>query len=311
MSSKFGKNYPMLGTRTIVARSPEREKVILVAAGALVVSLVAILLLLFTSRSADKGTVEVSKDLNPVPAAIGTVTLLTPDRLVRAGSALGDVTFKEIYWPRNQVPEGAVRDVAELRALFAKNDMQPGTPVLRQNLTREQSMATLPVTPGNRAVAISIDDRAGIEGHALPGTRVDVVLTFMSGGQLTSKVIVQNAIVLSLGGDTTPFGRQAAEGARLGRRSSNTITLDVTPGDALQLQTARQLGTLSLIMRALDDNKTVSVDTKTTSDLEGGKRGADGPKKACAKRGQVRIDGKQFVMDCDGSISQLVNPNEP
>lgn len=311
MRATFGQNYPILSTAALTARSADRQKFIIIAAVVLIASVSTILFLLYTASSGERSSVQVIKDADPVPAAVGTVTLLAPEGVVRAGAPLSSVIFKEIYWPRTQVPEGAVRDVAELRSLFARNDLQPGMPVVRGNLTREQARASLPVRMGDRAVTIAVDDSRGVEGFALPGTRVDVVLTFMSAGQLTSQVIVDNATVLSLGGDSTLGGQAGSERARLGRRASSTITLNVSTGDALKLQTARQLGNLSLTLRNSEDDKVSSVLAKNQHDLDGPRDEERGSSQHCASRGHLKIGSKEFVVGCDSSFSQLLNRIEP
>lgn len=305
MNTKFGRYYPALGGKT-----NERERLLFIAAAGLAFSLLVILFVVFSfsSRSDAK---EVSNNTNAqIPAAIGTVTLLTPDRVVRAGSKLSEVSFREVYWPRNQVPDNAVRDIDEMKDLFAKIDLQPGVPVQRSQLAREAVQTTLPVTPGNRAVSFEVDATSSVEGHVLPGTKVDVVLTYSEAGNLVSKVIVQNARVLSYGGDFTPVDRRSALSNTV-RTTSRTITLDVAPKDALQITTARQLGRLSMIMRSSDDDRGLD---KTEWD----QRNFDDASKAKEKRaggncmkGTVRMSGREYLVACDGSINEVVNPNEP
>jgi pilus assembly protein CpaB len=309
MSPKFGRNYPVLSSRPGGGRNSDRDRLVFIAAAGLVFSLLVVLLVVMNFRSADARTAAVEPP-SQAPAAVGMLTLLTPDRDVRSGSSLSEVTFKEVYWPRNQVPEGAIRDVGEMRGLFAKLDLKAGQPVTKGQITREARMATLPITPGNRAITIVNDEVTGLEGHAQPGTRVDVVLTYYQNGELTSKVIVQNARVISVGGDTQVASGERRE--RTGRRQASTLTLDVLPKDALEMQTARQLGKLSLIMRAQDDDKGVTVTEVSNSDISGPDKRTDGKTTArsCTK-GRMRIDGKEYIIDCDGSINQLQGSSEP
>ncbi|MBX7143759.1 MAG: Flp pilus assembly protein CpaB [Oligoflexia bacterium] len=303
MNTKFGRYYPALGGKT-----NERERLLFIAAAGLAFSLLVVLFVVFSfsSRSDAK---EVQATQAAIPQAIGTVTLLTPDRVVRAGTRLSEVSFKEVYWPRNQVPDGAVRDIEEMKSLFAKVDLQPGVPVQRTQLAREAVSTTLPVTPGNRAVSFEVDATSSVEGHVLPGTKVDVVLTFYENGNLASKVIVQNARVLSYGGDFTPIDKRTQMNTV--RAASRTITLDVTPKDALQITTARQLGRLSLIMRSSDDEKgnpTTEWDAQKFDDPTKAREKRSGS--SCMK-GTVKMAGKEYLVSCDGTINEVVNPNEP
>jgi|GEM_PF-1114928 len=319
MSQKFGRNFPAISRPGIgggLKRPGDRDRVTFIAAVGLAVSLLVIVTLALSFGSVDAkevGQPALPNVAQSGPAPVGSVTLLTPEKRVASGSDLSGVVFKEVFWPRNQVPDGAIQDRNELRGMYAKMELQPGLPMQRLMLTKEPALATLPLTPGNRAVAIPVDDTAGIEGHALPGTRVDVILTYHEEGNLTSKVLVQNARVLSYGGDMTPgYQRGAAE--RLGKRTSPTITLDVSPKDALALQTARQLGRLSLVMRSADDEKSPAVIEQNQNDINGsgtGNRGSKTGKGTGCSRGRIKMEGKEFVVDCDGSISQLVNSADP
>ena len=306
MTTKFGRYSPALG-----GKSNDRERLLFIAAFGLAFSLLIILVLVFNFRNDANAGTDVSPEVAAPVANLGTVALLTPERSVRAGSKLSEVRFKEVLWPRSQVPAEAVRDIAELQNLFAKTDLSPGVPIQRSHLSREGLTTSLALTPRNRAVSIEVDETAGLEGHALPGTKVDVVLTFQENGQLVSKVIVQNARVLSYGGDTsTAADRSELAGELRSRRTSRTITLDVSPKDALQITTARQLGRLSLIMRSADDDIGSPVTEIDQADLAQNKTQTK-TRSACKSGGRIRVGGEEFMLDCDGSMNRVIDPNEP
>lgn len=307
MASNFGGQYPFLRNRT------ERERLLFVAAAGLALSLLIITLLVVNfkrnaSASADRGM-----DMPPVAsAAVGTVALIAPERLIRSGSKLSEMRFKEVYWPRNEVPQEAVRDASELVDYYAKEDLRPGIPIRRSSLTTEIAKISLPLTPGMRAVSIEVDATSSLEGHALPGTRVDIVLTHHGDDQkLVSKVIVQNARVLSAGGDITPL-RDRSPIEKAVPNVVKTITLEVSTEDALKIQTARQMGRLSLIMRATDDNKSVEkIDMPQEEVIDGSRARGRGRNVVCQNRGKMRMGGKEYIIDCEGNINQIVDPNEP
>ncbi len=224
-------------------------------------------------------------------------------RPVKAGERITIDNVAQVSWGRNDIPRDAVMIPQEVEGMFAKSDIPSGTALSRTMFTREPSLVSLPVTSGNRAVAIEVDETSGIEGHALPGSRVDVVLTYLENEGLTSKIIVQNARILSAGGDTrapSQMGQQVAGP----RRSARTITLDVGVKDALEIQTARQLGRLSLFMRSADDDKAAPVLQTNRTDIDGSKKSAS--KKQACKSGRMLSGGKEYVVDCEGGISELI-----
>jgi pilus assembly protein CpaB len=235
-----------------------------------------------------------------------TTVLLTPERVVKAGESLSGVKLKELYWPKNQLPEGAITDAKMLDGMFSRVTLSPHVPLQQSHLTKELANVALPVTPGNRAVAIEIDEISGIEGHALPGTRVDVVLTYYSQGQLTSKMIVQNARIISAGGDTTAATDPSRNAVVGSRRNARTISLDVGVKDALVIQTSRQLGRLSLLMRNSEDNAGAPIDSLYQGDIDDNPehRNSDRSKPEC-KIGRMKAGGKEYLVDCDGALSEI------
>jgi pilus assembly protein CpaB len=303
MGNGFGRN-------KMVGRGSDRDKLMLIATAGLAVSLLIITVLVLNFRTSASATQDRSDDVQAVaPAAIGTVSLLTPERTVRAGTPLKEVKFKEVFWPRNQVPEGAVRDVAEFANHFAKIDLEPNVPVRKTDITTEPMSVSLPLTPGMRAVSIDVDATSGLEGHALPGTRVDVVLTYHEDGKLTSKVICQNARVLSYGGDVTP-GTRRSPVEKASAALSRTMTLEVSTEDALKIQTARQMGRISLIMRASDDVQASAVTDMSAAKVGGGEDARPTHGNGCT-RGKMRMAGREYIIDCDGRISEVMNNTEP
>jgi pilus assembly protein CpaB len=251
-TGKFGTQYPGFGTRR------KRERLIFISLVAVAFLLMSVFLLSIYSRSATASKQD-NANSEIAPPVAGTITLYTPARDIPAGTKVSEIEFKEIFWPRNSVPDGAVRELSQLKDMYAKLDIPYGEPIKLENLTRDRSVIrSIDITPGMRAISIEVNAKRGVEGWALPGSRVDVILTYMEEGNLTSKVVVENARVLSSGGDSST----AEERFPTGRRkvtASPTVTLEVMPEDALKIETSQQLGSLSLHLRAADDNRSSGV----------------------------------------------------
>ncbi|MCI5064898.1 Flp pilus assembly protein CpaB [bacterium] len=303
MNNRFGRPHASMG------RTTDRDRKLFIAAAILAMSLVLVLAVVFKFKLANGSEDKIPEVSNPNPPVqnIATITILAPERPVKAGTALGNVRFKNVFWPRNQVPEGAIQDVSEIRGKFAKVDLAEGAPIQLSQLTDEIARASLPLTPGNRAVTINIDAESAIEYHVLPGTIVDVVLTHFVGREMNAKVIVEKARVLSLGGSTDSQG-----GTGGGRRQmrSKTVTLDVSAKDALRIIGSKRLGKLSLLLRDQGDDASSPVTEVTTVDIVQPKEKPKERQKQCTK-GRVRIDGNEFVMHCDGSIFPAEDGLEP
>ena len=131
----------------------------------------------------------------------------------------------------------------------------------------------------------------------------------MVENNLTSKVIVQNARVLSYGGDAKLATDRVFERGRSVVKAGNTVTLEASPGDSLKIQTAKQLGNISLLMRAPEDESASPTLEVNRNQIDGGSASKRSAKKDCT-RGVMRIEGKEYIIDCDGSIGQIADPED-
>ena len=294
-TGKFGTQYPGFGTRR------KREKMIFISLVSIAFLLFSVFLLsIYSSRATAK---QDANNLELAPPVAGTITLYTPARDIPTGTKISEVEFKEIFWPRNSVPDGAIREISELKDMYAKVDIPYGEPIKLSSLTRDRAaIRSIDITPGMRAVTIEVNAKRGVEGWALPGSRVDVILTYMEEGNLTSKVVVENARVLSSGGDSStaeerfPTGRKKVS-------ASPTVTLEVLPEDALRIETSQQLGTLSLHLRAADDNKSSGTTSINRKDIQG--KDVSNKQQDTCQKGKMKIGGKDYLVDCDGQLIEL------
>ena len=297
MTARFGTQYPGFGRRR------KRETLILVSIAVFAFLLLSVLIVFLYSKNATATRQETVAE-EVVPPVAGTITLYTPARDIPTGTKVSEIEFKEIFWPRNSVPDGAVRDLSQMQGMYSKIDIPYGEPILLSDLTSDRnSVRTLEITSGMRAVTIEINAKRGVEGWALPGSRVDIVLTYMEDGNLTSKVVVENARVLSSGGDSSTAEERFPTGRRK-VKAAPTVTLEATPTDALKIETAQQLGTLSLHMRAQGDDLSSGVDSVDRNDLSG-----DIPKpkdESTCRRGKMKIAGKDYLVDCNGDLVEMI-----
>ena len=169
----------------------------------------------------------------------------------------------------------------------------------------EDNGLNLALVRGFRAIALDVDATSGLEGHALPGSRVDVTLTSNRTGENVTTVLVENARVLSYGGDTRSLEQQRSQvsGLRVAPSISRTITLEVKPIDALQIENARSLGRLGLLMRAPGDIEAVQRTEVSATDV-GNKHNQRSPSKRCSN-GHATFNGAEIVIGCDGEISRV------
>ena len=188
--------------------------------------------------------------------------------------------------PLNAVPKGAFSDPAQITGQsggvpIALVPISAREPVLPGKLSGGGARPTVAavITQGMRGYTIGVTDVAGVGGHALPGDRVDVVLTrdlsesdptpaggAAQGKRLLSTVVLQDVRVLGMDLNADPTSTAAAV--------AHTATLEVSVVDAEKLATAAQAGTLSLALRRTGSAEIAPVRAIAVSDLGG--RGVPG-----------------------------------
>ena len=177
------------------------------------------------------------------------------------GMALDRAQLVQIPWPQDALPQGAFETIDALLAEGGRvvlSPIEPNEPVLLSKLSGPNGRASLSnlLTPGMRAVAVKSDEIAGVGGFVTPGDRVDVVLTRdageidetkksasgATGSTIATEVVVENARVLSVG--------QGADERQTGPQVASSVTIEVNAEDAGKIALARNIGSLSLQLRA-------------------------------------------------------------
>ena len=157
----------------------------------------------------------------------------------------------------------AVTDVNSVVGMVMNSDMYAGEQVLSSRLVRlgatdaaSNSLAYV-IEPGMRAVTVAVNTTSGLENHIRPGNSVDVVMYYTTEGvnggegESVANYLMQNITVLAVG-NTLNKGSAAPEGY-------GTVTLMVTPEQALDLSFVEQYHALRLIMRSSVDEDVVEV----------------------------------------------------
>ena len=150
-----------------------------------------------------------------------------------------------------------------LTGSVARQVLPQGVPIARSAIVQpgDRGFLAAVLPKGKRAITIPVDQIAGLSGLALPGDRVDLVLTYTvvardrdgAGGARQRDRDRQHPRAR-----VRPAPRPRRPGR--GRRTSpsrppvaQTATLEVTPQQAEMVTLAQTLGTLSLILNSVRD----------------------------------------------------------
>lgn len=217
---------------------------------------------LFVAAAATFGAYRVLA-VNSKPAAVTTVPVVVATREIPEGAGIDRLAVAVEQWPEGTVPLGAYGSIDSVSGRVARVPIFPGEAVVPGRLAPEGTGPglELKIPPGQRAMAVRIDDVAGIAGLIQPNSRVDVIVTLRGGSERqVAKVFMENMRVLSVG---TEMQRDAS-----GRpRQATTVSLSVTPDQAERLAVAMNEGTIQLALRGYGDPDEVRTAGATSSDV--------------------------------------------
>jgi len=187
--------------------------------------------------------------------AVEMSSVLVATSVIQTGDLIDHSSLKSAPWPADAVPADALRSFDDLKeTVYARSLIVPGEPLMRAKLDDTGAILTLAasIAPGMRAVSVVVGSDTGVAGFVLPGDRVDVnefIPREDSGsssaregervsGDVIARSVLKNVNVLAID--------QSFEAGLEGARPSSTVTLEVTPDDALALSAASQRGALGL-----------------------------------------------------------------
>ncbi|ABI75396.1 putative Flp pilus assembly protein CpaB [Hyphomonas neptunium ATCC 15444] len=158
-------------------------------------------------------------------------------------------------WPESAVPAGAMRAVTDLgETAYSRGLVVAGEPLLAEKIDTTGSVLTLAanIQPGMRAVSVVVANDTGVAGFVLPGDRVDVnefvEAKDARGAPEDSRRSADVFAQPVLKGVKVLAVDQTFEEGLEGAYPSNTVTLEVTPQDALLLGAASRRAALGLAL---------------------------------------------------------------
>jgi pilus assembly protein CpaB len=184
---------------------------------------------------------------------------------VPEGMTFDRLAVRTQSWPAQAVPPGAFATTDSVVGRVARLAVFTGEPIVPGRLAPTGSGAGLEtkIPQGMRAMAVRINDVAGISGLLQPNSRVDVLVTLDQGSGGTddvAKVFMENMQVLSVGTEV----QRDKDGKPI---EAKTVTLGVTPVEAERLAVAMNRGQIQLVLRGYGDPDTVRTSGATSRDV--------------------------------------------
>jgi len=174
-------------------------------------------------------------------------------RKLKLGSKLSDSDLTVVPWPKSVELEGAFTDLHQVIGRGLMTSVALNEPILESKLAgRDLGAGLAPVIPeGMRAVGVRVNDVIGVAGFALPGTRVDVILSGAPDKNHdvdTAKIFLENVLILA--------ADQNIERDANGKpQNVQVITLLLTPEEAEKIALASVEGRIQLALRTPLDHE--------------------------------------------------------
>lgn len=208
--------------------------------------------------------------------------VLVATKPLPVGTILGPDSVRFQPWPKDLV-DGAYYvkgnanvDPLKMIGMVVRTEVTAGQPVTQGSLVSPQDRGFLAaaLTPGMRAVTVSVGGASSVAGFVFPGDRVDLMLTqtvqSASGEQNSqplqaSETIVRNIRVLAT---DQRFDNQPNQDGKTQLSNFSMVTLEATPKLAEKIAVAQKLGSLSLSLRPLADNNQQLEQAIASGDLK-------------------------------------------
>jgi pilus assembly protein CpaB len=196
---------------------------------------------------------------------IATRSLVVAAKNLPEGTAIDRTALSVREWPVATVPAGAFYSTDSLIGRVTRVAVFEGEALVPGRLAPSGTGPGIEVkiTPGKRAMALRINDIAGVSNLVQPNSRVDVLVQIRNeakDGRLVSKLFMENMRVLSVG---TAVERDA-QGKPI---EAASVALEVTPAEAERLAIAASQGSIQLVLRGYGDPDSVRTKGANTGDV--------------------------------------------
>lgn len=156
-------------------------------------------------------------------------------------------------WPKENITEAMLPSTThkldDYEGAVARRAVKKGEPITVGQLVKsnEGGFMSAVLDPGKRAVSVAVDATSGNAGFIFPGDHVDLILTHRldipGGYERASETFIEDTRVLAVD--------QMLDNPDNVAVIAKTVTLEVSPKQAEEINVAKDLGKISLSLRSL------------------------------------------------------------
>lgn len=202
--------------------------------------------------------------------ALETEQILVALTDIDAGAKLDVNNIRLEDWPKNKVPESAIRRVDDAKGKFAVPRFFKGEPIVATRISDSTRGVADLIPDGYRAVPVKIEEDTVMKAIS-PGDRVDVSVFLKRDGNEISQTgvfpILRNVQIFAVNSNTERSTDEKGSEAAF-----RTVSLLVKEKQVGELELAKRVGDIQLSLRRRDEaDDGVGEETKSMSDLLAGK----------------------------------------
>jgi pilus assembly protein CpaB len=200
-----------------------------------------------------------ARDATAATQVMVAATDIAPGSFVRSGYHLAFVD-----WPSGNITDTMITNgqakLSDFEGAVARRPITKGEPITKTLLVKanEGGFMSSVLDPGKRAVSIAVDPTTGNAGFIFPGDHVDLILSHKVDSDQqqvrASETFIEDVRVLAVD--------QMLDNPENKAVLAKTVTLEVTPKQAEEINVAKDLGKISLSLRSLSDKPQADAATQ-------------------------------------------------
>jgi pilus assembly protein CpaB len=292
-------------------------KKIMLLVGALVVALVSAFFVrqLVTDSSAPAAQARIAKEEKKGPK------VLVATKPLPIGTILTGEEFKYQPWPKDMVQNAYFLEGSstpeKLNGKVVRFTVPAGQPLTKGNVVGpgERGFLAAALTPGMRAVTVSISDTSGVAGFIFPGDRVDMLLTqgvdfngdtvegLPADSLKVTETILRNVRILAVDQRTN----DGADKPNIAR----TVTFEVPPKFVEKIVVAQSLGKISLSLRPLAESRAELEHAIAAGEIEVGDNQDAATDRLMELAAQTRPTDSSVTFTTGGEVSRFASTDDP
>lgn len=177
--------------------------------------------------------------------------------------------IKPEAWPKDRVPQGAIRKLEEVEGRRSKARLYAGEPILDAKLFGSDEIGTVSqfIPPGYGVTSVNVTAESAISGLLSPGDHVDVLVYLRKGGDVPetiTRTLLRDVRIFAVNSQTEPLDGKDGKNT-----VARTVTLLLTPKQIEMVTLASSLGTLQLSLRRADDTDNQPTEGTTIAEILG------------------------------------------